>query len=109
MKKAILPILLLAVLIAILPSCSTSYKTGQTPDDVYYSPARPEDDDEYVQSEKKDEYSGQEEYYDDRYLRMKVHNRLRWSELNDWYYYDRYSMSYNYYFGVYHNPYNTWN
>ena len=25
---------------AIFSSCSTAYKTGQTPDDVYYSPAR---------------------------------------------------------------------
>src|SRR5205085_10308049 len=39
----------------------------------------------------------------------KVQNRMRWTELNDWYNYDRYSMNYNYYYGNYHNPYNTWN
>ena len=45
--------------------------------------------DEYVQVEKKDErrYQSSEEYYDDRYLRMKVNNRYRWSELDDYYYY----------------------
>src|SRR6185436_18878754 len=105
MKKTIL---LLAVSAAILTSCSTSYKTGQTPDDVYFSPTRPQQEDEYGQSEKKDDRNNNESY-EDRYLRMKVQNRTRWSELNDWYYYDRYSMSYNYYFGSYHNPYNSWN
>jgi hypothetical protein len=31
--------LLLPLLIAFLSSCSSAYRTGQTPDDVYYSPA----------------------------------------------------------------------
>ena len=35
-----------------------------------------------------------QDYYDDRYLRMKVRNRTQWSDLDDWYYYDnRYSYS----------------
>ncbi len=38
--------LLLFVLIAAFSSCSVAYRTGQTPDDVYYSPAPPQD--EYV-------------------------------------------------------------
>ena len=87
--------LLLAVTIAALSSCTTAYKTGQTPDDVYFSPTRPQD--EYVQTEKKDNrsYQSREEYYDDRYLRMRVSNRLRWSELDDYYYYgNRYDYSY---------------
>jgi uncharacterized lipoprotein len=33
-------LLLLAVSVAVFSSCSTMYKTGQTPDDVYYSPLR---------------------------------------------------------------------
>ena len=41
-------ILLLALFVAALSSCTTAYKTGQTPDDVYYSPARPQGE-EYVQ------------------------------------------------------------
>ena len=87
-------ILLLAVTVAALSSCTTSYKTGQTPDDVYYSPARPEE--EYVQRDKKDDrnYSNNEDsYYEDQYLRMKVRNRYRWSDLDDPYYY---SSRYNY-------------
>jgi hypothetical protein len=90
-----LQILLLALTVAALSSCTTSYKTGQTPDDVYFSPARQQD--EYVQTEKRDDrrYQSREEYYDDRYLRMRVSNRQRWSELDDYYYYgNRYDYSY---------------
>ena len=84
-------ILLLAITAAALSSCTTAYKTGQTPDDVYFSPTRPQD--EYVRVEEKEDdqkYRYDEEYYDDRYLRMKVQNRTQWSYLDDWYGYDRY-------------------
>ena len=33
--------LLLLILIAVFSSCSSAYRIGQTPDDVYYSPAPP--------------------------------------------------------------------
>ena len=72
-------ILLLAITAAALSSCTTAYKTGQTPDDVYYSPARPQD--EYVRVEEKEEYRYDDEYYDDRYLRMKVQTAHRWNTL----------------------------
>ena len=102
-------ILLLAVTVAALSSCTTSYKTGQTPDDVYYSAAKPQSDERIEKKEEKKEYAYSEDYYDDRYLRMKVSNRYRWNDLNDWYSYDRYSTGYNYQFGSYYNPYNSWN
>jgi len=99
-------ILLLAVSLAAFSSCTTAYKTGQTPDDVYYSPARPQqnnddedNDEEYARIEKNDDrqYRSNDEYYDDRYLRMKVQNRSRWSELDDWYFNDyRYRRYYSY-------------
>jgi hypothetical protein len=106
-------ILLLAITAAALSSCTTAYKTGQTPDDVYFSPARPQD--EYVQVKEKDEYRYDDEYYDDRYLRMKVQNRSRWDYLDDWYAYDRYGIRYDQYYGGYsyysnyYNPYTSWN
>ena len=106
MKPAIL---LLALTIAALTSCKTAYKSGQTPDDVYFSPAPPQD--EYVRVEKQDDrkYSNSEDYYDDRYLRMKVQNRSRWSQLDDMYYYDtRYSYSY-YNWNNPWNPFSVWN
>jgi hypothetical protein len=105
-----LTLLLALSVVAALTSCSTAYKTGQTPDDVYYSTARPQEDE--VRDETKDEertYTYNDEYYDDRYLRMKVHNRYRWSDLNDWYYYDKYSYTSFYYWGSYNNPYTSWN
>jgi hypothetical protein len=112
-------ILLLALATVAFSSCTTAYKTGQTPDDVYYSPARPVDHDEYVRVEDDNdrEYRYDEYYYDDRYLRMKVQNRNRWNELDDWYYFDRYRYSYynssywgnpwspNVYWNNYYNPY----
>ena len=105
--------LLLAFSIAIaFGSCTTAYKTGQTPDDVYFSPAQPKD--EYVRMEKRDnrQYSGNDDYYDERYLRMKVLNRSQWSELDDWYYYgNRYNYSY-YNYNYWNNPwtpYTYWN
>ncbi|TMI61622.1 MAG: hypothetical protein E6H07_19085 [Bacteroidetes bacterium] len=112
-------ILLLALATVAFSSCTTAYKTGQTPDDVYYSPARPVDHDEYVRVEDDNdrEYRYDEYYYDDRYLRMKVQNRNRWNELDDWYYFDRYRYSYynssywgnpwspNTYWNNYYNPY----
>ncbi len=75
--------------VALLSSCSSVYKTGQTPDDVYYSPTR------QIDAEVKREEKKQEEYTyskaDDNYLRMKVQNRRQWSTIDDrdyWYNYD---------------------
>src|SRR5690606_29231172 len=81
--KSMLPLLATALIFA---SCSTAYKSGQTPDDVYYSPERPAD--EYVRVDKKDDrrYRYDEgAYRDDRYLRMKIRDR-RYSGLYDDYY-----------------------
>ncbi len=82
MKSAIL---LLALFAIVFSSCTTAYKSGQTPDDVYYSPARSQD--EYVQTENRRDrkYRYSDDYYEDRFLRMKVQNRNRWSDLDDWY------------------------
>ena len=94
--KTVLPILSALVL---LTSCSTVYKTGQTPDDVYFSPTPPKE--EYTKQEEKeevreerrqeDEYNA---YTEDRYIRMKVRDRERWSKLDD-YYRDPYAYTYS--------------
>ena len=106
-----LTILLLSVSIISLASCTTAYKTGQTPDDVYYSPLQ--DREEYVESDRDEEPRYNDEYYEDRYLRMKVRNRTRWSDLDDWYYSD-YRNRYNIYVGCCFcqsswSPYSYWN
>ena len=105
-------ILLLVLSAAVLGGCTSAYTTGQTPDDVYYSPARQHD--EYVRVKENDDqkYGNDDQYYDDRYLRMKVHNRVMWSDLDDYYYYNPH-YSYSYYNGMNWNnpwtPFTYWN
>ena len=83
--------LLLSVLsIGLLSGCSTAFKAGQTPDDVYYSPGREvasakEEKKEKIQQEEYQEYISSQ---DDRYLRMKVSNRNRWSSLDNFDYWN---------------------
>jgi uncharacterized membrane protein YgcG len=107
-------ILLLVLSAAIFSSCTSAYKTGQTPDDVYFSPQRQQD--KYVTAKENDNVYQGDDYYDDQYLRMKVHNRMMWSELDDPYFYNpRYSYSYynnwsnpwspTTYWNYYYNPY----
>lgn len=124
-------ILFTAIAVTAFTSCSV-YRSGQTrtPDDVYYSPAR--EGAAYVETEKKrDGYYQADEYassYDDRWLRMRVRDRYRWSafddyDWNDWRYsnwatgayygYSPYygSLGFNrywndmYYWNSYYNPY----
>jgi hypothetical protein len=73
-------ILLLAATALTLASCSTVYKSGQTPDDVYYSPGVENTGNVYS-----DRNGGNEDGYvdlNDRYLRMKSSSR-RWSSFDD--------------------------
>jgi len=91
---------LLFISIAIVfSSCSTSYRSGQTPDDVYYSPATPVDDNYQVRQEVRPRAG----YYDPS-LRMAIYDR-RWRNWYDVYdpYYDPYHYGYTY--GYYYNPY----
>jgi uncharacterized membrane protein YgcG len=105
-------ILLSAFAALTLGSCTTAYKTSQTPDDVYFSPAKPQD--EYISTRSNDDrkYRG-DEYDEDRYLRMRVRDRYRWSQLDDWYSYERYNLYYNFeYTYSWQNPwspYSYWN
>lgn len=111
-------IFLLAFIAVLFSSCTSAYrsgayKTGQTPDDVYFSPARAQD--EYVQVEKQDDrrYQSVDDYYDERFLRMRVQNRYRWSALDEYYFNGSYHpYSYYGYSSHWNNPWNnyyTWN
>jgi len=123
-KRTTMKSLILSLsVVLLLASCTTAYKSGQTPDDVYYSPERPRE--EYVRMEKdndrryRNDYRS-EDYYayeDDRFLRYKVRNRYRWSYLDDYYrdpfayrygnyhYYDPYFWNARAYWNYYYNPY----
>ncbi len=82
-------LLLLAFSAALFTGCST-YKAGQTPDDVYYSPAREltAERETTKNTEKADRYDEYVSSQDDRYLRMKIQNRNRWSVIDDYGYWN---------------------
>lgn len=101
-------ILLLTAAAAILGGCSGTYKSSQTPDDLYYSPARGAEE---GAAGYYDEYTSSSE---DRYLRMKVRNHYKWSDIDDYTYwndsrmmYDQ-SFYYNYNYTNNYAYYNPW-
>lgn len=95
--------LLLASAVLGLASCTTAYKTGQTPDDVYYSPTRTIGSDEAREEERRREDDRYYAYEDqgDRYLRYRVRDR-RWNALDD----DFWRFGYNTY-GFNYTPFNN--
>jgi hypothetical protein len=106
-------ILLFGIMAAVLTGCASTYKAGQTPDDVYYSPAREGGIKKETRNEDRyEDYAASDE---DRYLRMKIRDRQRWSRLDDYSYWNdsRYmpSYSYDYYRNNLYNSYswNNWN
>lgn len=98
-------ILLLSLSIAALGSCTTAYKSNQTPDDVYYSPVKVYNSEDDRDRDKVDEkkYEPARDYE----IVMGIRDR-RWRDFSDEYNYDYspYNFSckrYNY--GYYYNPY----
>src|SRR6202161_2150107 len=88
MKNIYLPFVCIMLF---LSSCSSAYKTAQTPDDVYYSPG----------SQKQAPATGSDQYYnansDDQYLMMKTQDPDRWSYFDDY--------SYDNFYSPYYSPY----
>lgn len=78
------PILASALALSVLTSCSSMYKSGSTPDDLYYSPGQ-----ERAGTASQDRYrsdgNDDDGYVDlnDRYLRMKSSGGRRWSAFDD--------------------------
>ncbi len=114
--------LLLVAGMAALSSCSSVYRSGQTPDDVYYSPAPPArvQDDNYVQVNRQKDGSNyqsydqyMDSYRDDRFLRMSMGNPYYMNSYNtysgfDWRYNSFYD-GYGYGIGSPWNNYFAWN
>src|SRR3954465_1606783 len=106
MKSRILSVFALAILLA---SCSSAYRQAQTPDDVYYSPAKEKartyasaNDNRQTESYAHRDNSGYEDYTsssEDAYLRMKIQDRYRWSALDDYDYWYSPSYAFNNYYG----------
>jgi len=109
--KLRLPAFLLA---AALAGCASPYRSGQTPDDVYYSPARPQP--EYVYHETREDDHVRLHVAEDRYLRQRVRNRARWSEFDDYYHDPRayvysgwgYGFNPRLFWGHYYTPFTPW-
>jgi hypothetical protein len=83
-------------------SCTTLYKTGQTPDDVYFSPTRPYVE-TYVENRREEEAIYQPEY---RVIRMGI-NDPRWRNFDQDYRYNtfNYRSKYDNYYSPYYNSY----
>lgn len=103
-------IILYGLIVSLVTGCSSAYKASQTPDDVYFSPARKGVAERNVAKE--DRYEDYQSTGDDRYLRMKIRNRDRWAMIDDYSYWNdsRYvpSYSYGYYTNNWNNAY-SWN
>src|SRR5688500_11166311 len=104
MNIKILPLIFMA---AAFGSCNTAYKSGQTPDDLYYSPARVVEEDTRKEEEEKEEIV-KNESAEDREIRMKIRDR-RWRDLDNRYdcncSCDYHPYKYGYGYGYYYNPY----
>lgn len=71
-------------------SCSSVYRTAQTPDDIYYTPATTASIKKEVA---RNDNFGRDNYQsiinkDDKYLRMKAANRNRWEAIDDYSYWN---------------------
>ncbi len=95
-------ILLLSLTAAAFSSCTTAYKSSQTPDDVYYSPARVYDG-ESAKRREDNRYETSSDYQ----ISMGIRDR-RWRDFRDEYNYDYSPYNYTckrYNYGYYYNPY----
>ena len=88
--------------VAFLTSCSSAYRSSQTPDDVYYSPGQKQ----YTANA--DRYESYASSSDDDYLRMKAADYNRWSDLDDYSYWNDSRYYYNNYCSPY-SSYTGWN
>ncbi len=95
-------ILLLALSAAAFSSCSTAYKSGQTPDDVYYSPVQVAEEEHNT---KREEVKNEQPV--DYEISMSIRD-YRWRDFRDEYNYDYSPYNYTckkYNYGYYYNPY----
>lgn len=95
-------LLLISISLITLSSCSSVYKSGQTPDDVYFSPIRTGYDEARREEDKNRDEASRYQTTEDRRIRMGINNR-RWRTLDDYdYSYNPYYYGYNY--SYYYNP-----
>ena len=82
-------LLSVAVLLVFATSCGTVYEAGQTPDDVYYSPANGVNRKELEREEEaREQYDRYTDAQEDRFLRLKLSNRYRFNCIDDFSYWN---------------------
>ena len=89
-------------------SCTSLQQTTTVAtDDLYYTPNKPVE--QAIVQNQEDNYDDYQNYQDDRYLRLKVANRNKWSTIDDWGYWNnpRFSMSMRLGYGGF--GWNSWN
>ena len=97
-------ILLIGLIAAGMTSCAT-YRTGQTPDDVYYSPGRVNETYVQVDRDEDDRFSYNDRNLEDRRLRQQIRDpRFRFDDDIYWNTPRYNSWGWN----TWNNPYNTW-
>lgn len=97
-------ILLIGLIAAGMTSCAT-YRTGQTPDDVYYSPGRVNETYVQVDRDEDDRVSYNDRTLEDRRLRQQIRDpRFRFDDDIYWNTPRYNSWGWN----TWNNPYNTW-
>ena len=104
-------LLLLAFAVVAFTSCSTIYKSGQTPDDVYYSPVRPVGETTNSDTRYRErDYSQERNYSEDRQIRLGIYDP-RWRNFDNDISYNpyRYGFNYGYYYNPYYYPYPVYN
>lgn len=94
-------LLLIAISVAALSSCSTVYKSGQTPDDVYFSPTRTYDGGDN-RDNREDKTEARQVWSEERVIRLGVNDR-RYRYFDNDYAYNPYHYGFNN--GYYYNPY----
>jgi hypothetical protein len=73
-------------------SCTSLQQTTVVAsDDLYYTPSKPAE--QVVAQAEEETYQDYQNYQDDRYLRLKVANRNRWSSIDDFGYWNNPSFS----------------
>ena len=73
-------------------SCTSLQQTTViASDDLYYTPSKPAE--QVVAQAEEETYQDYQNYQDDRYLRLKVANRNRWSSIDDFGYWNNPSFS----------------
>lgn len=104
--------LLLLGVIAVFGSCSSAYRIGQTPDDVYYSPAPPPQEEYVIQDNQqdKDSYANNNSNVEDLAIRRGINdpqfrNNVTFDLGSGYYPYDNYGSSFYNPYNSYYNPY----